>query len=82
MAKKQKYKFCPNCGAKLKSTDRFCINCGYSFEKKKKKIKSLYLIILLIIIFIILWVIIRISQGLPILPEIITKLFQAKNPSP
>ena len=84
MAKKRKIKknekYCPKCGLILKKEDSFCINCGYSFEKRRgKKTKNLYLIIIILIIFLALWILIRTSQNMPILPKFISDLFTGFN---
>jgi predicted nucleic acid-binding Zn ribbon protein len=68
--KKSKEKFCPKCGKKLKPDDKYCIGCGYSFEKRKKKKSSSFLIIITIIVFIILWIIIRLITKKPIMPDL------------
>lgn len=68
LKRKKRKKFCPKCGKELRQKDEYCISCGYSFKKRKKKI-NLKNIIILIIIFIILWIIIRMLVSKPILPQ-------------
>ena len=51
MAKKRKnQKFCPRCGYTSKRGDTYCMNCGYSYRKRKKKTPLLVWIIILIIL--------------------------------
>jgi len=66
--KRGKEKFCPKCGAKLKSDDDYCVKCGYSFAQRKKKSGTIPILIT-IIIFIILWIIIRLITKKPIFPD-------------
>jgi predicted nucleic acid-binding Zn ribbon protein len=79
MAKKKKkgVKYCPQCGAGLSEKDKYCIKCGYSFEKRKKKVKIRNLIILIVAV-IIIWILIRILTGNPVIPQPILDIF-AKN---
>jgi len=75
MLKKKKRKFCPKCGAELKLDDNYCTACGYSFEKRKKKI-NLKSVIIAIAILIILWIAIRLILGRPIIPSSLTNIFR------
>ena len=73
MAKKKR--FCPKCGKELKPKDHYCIACGYSFKKRKKKL-NLANILIAVIILIVLWVVIRLVQGQPILPKLLSDLIK------
>lgn len=42
MAKKY---YCPNCGETVLKKDKFCIKCGYHFDKKEKKVAQTILLI-------------------------------------
>lgn len=74
MRKRKKRKFCPECGAELKTGDDYCIRCGYSFKKRKKKL-NIKTIIILIVAFLVLWTIIRIITGKPVIPQTLIDIF-------
>ncbi len=74
---KKGVKYCPKCGAELKEEDKFCIKCRYSFEKRKKKLNLINLIIAIIVILII-WILIRIITKQPIIPQPIVNIFTNK----
>ncbi|OGJ16835.1 hypothetical protein A3K73_08785 [Candidatus Pacearchaeota archaeon RBG_13_36_9] len=74
---KKGVKYCPQCGAELKAEDKFCLKCGYSFEKRKKKVNIKRLIIAIIII-IIAWAALRVITGNTIIPQPILNLITNK----
>ena len=74
MFKKKVKKYCPKCGKPVKPKDKYCMSCGYSFEKRKGT--NLTKIIAVIIVFLALWIIIRIIVGKSIIPQPIIDLFK------
>jgi len=74
MAKNKKgVKYCPQCGIELSEKDKYCIKCGYSFEKRKRKINVRNLIILIIVV-IIIWILIRLLTGNTVIPKSIVDI--------
>ena len=74
-------KFCPTCGTQNNIQDAFCIKCGYSFFKKKKKIDLKSLVIVLIVLAA-LWIALRLSLNRPIIPTGLFDLFgKSLNPA-
>lgn len=60
-------KFCPRCGTSNSISDAYCIRCGYSFRRKKKK-AGLTQILIAILIGIALWIGLRLILKKPIIP--------------
>lgn len=53
--KRQEHKFCPVCGTPLRTSDAYCIRCGYSFQARHKgtkgiKWRNVGIIVLLLIV--------------------------------
>jgi len=70
---KKGVKYCPQCGSELKQEDKFCLKCGYSFEKRKRGLNIKRLIIAIIII-ILAWAVLRVISGNTIIPQPILNL--------
>lgn len=68
-------KHCPKCGAMLKPEDGYCIKCGYSFHRRRKKFDITQLLIGLAIVAAI-WIVSRIFLKKPIIPTIVIDLIK------
>lgn len=70
-------KFCPKCGVQNNATDAYCINCGFSFMKRKKGKTNP----LLVLIFILIcgWIFYRTFTKQPLFPTQITEILKSFN---
>jgi hypothetical protein len=64
---RSKVKFCPRCGTPNNLVDAYCIKCGYSFRRRRRK-SGFGRILILILIIIAAWVGLRLFLGKPIIP--------------
>jgi len=71
---KKKRKFCPKCGKEVKLKDDYCISCGYSFKKRKKRF-NVRNVLIAVAILVVLWIVIRLVGGNPIIPRPIIDIF-------
>lgn len=70
-------KYCPKCGVENNISDAYCINCGFSFVKRKKKKINWVLAIILILIF--LWIFYTTLTKQALIPEKVTDLLKGFN---
>jgi ribosomal protein L40E len=70
-------KFCPKCGVQNGISDAYCINCGFSFIKRKKNKTNPILLLLLLLIM--GWIFYRTFTKQPLIPTELSSLFKSLN---